>query len=109
MKLRTRDGRLTLRSAFKLVFVACLCTFGALTGLVFVLLLLIGLITGQMMVNGEMVQGRGVVLGAMAPFLIFAPIFIGLQAVMFSAFLTGGLFLYRLWRPLQVLPEAPEA
>ena len=109
MELRTRDNQLTLGSAFKLLAVAFLVAFGSLFALILLMLLIIGLATGQMLVNGEIIEGRGAVLAAMAPFLIFAPLLLAIQAVMFGGFLTAGLWLYRLRRPLRVVTEGTDS
>ena len=58
-----------------------------------------------MTVNGEIVSGRGPALLAMAPMLIFFPIVVFLQSIIFAAWLTGGVWLYRLKRPLVVISE----
>lgn len=106
MELKTRDNQLTLGSVFKLFVTGWLCAWTVFAGVIFLLLLVIGVATGSMLVNGEVVQGRGTVLLAMAPAFILLPIVIVIQAIMFAAFLTGGVWLYRLRRPLTVVSEA---
>lgn len=105
MQLRTVDGNLTLGSVYKLFVWSWVLSWGAFLGAILLLLTLIALVTGQMLVNGEMVQGRGSAVFAMLPMLVLFPIVIVLQGFMFAAFLTFGAWLYRLRRPLKVTPE----
>ncbi|MFT4954363.1 MAG: hypothetical protein ACI8U3_000734 [Brevundimonas sp.] len=105
MNLTIRDGQLTLGSVFKLVAISWLCFGVVVFGGLFLLLLLIGVASGSMVVNGDMVQGRGSVLVAMLPLLILLPIIFALQAVIFGAFATAGAALYRLRKPLSVTVE----
>jgi len=65
MKLRTKGGRLTLGSAYKLIVWGWVLSWGALFGLILLLLLAITLLTGEMTVNGELVSGRVEALTAM--------------------------------------------
>lgn len=105
MNLKVRDGQLTLGSVFKLVAISWLCFGMVVFGGVFLLLLVIGLASGSMVVNGDMVSGRSAVLTSMLPVLILFPIVLALQAALFGAFATGGAALYRLRRPLSVTIE----
>jgi hypothetical protein len=105
MQLRTIDGNLTLGSIYKLFVWSWLLSWSVFMGAIFLLLVLVALATGQMAVNGEMVQGRGPALMAMLPMLVLFPIIIVMQAFMFGGFLTFGAWLYRLRRPLKIVPE----
>ncbi|MCI4645659.1 MAG: hypothetical protein MRY64_12840, partial [Hyphomonadaceae bacterium] len=62
-------------------------------------------ISGEMMVNGEIVSGRWRALAAMLPIVLIFPVVIFLHAVMFSAFLTFGLWVYRLRKPIIVVEQ----
>ena len=105
MELKTKDGNLTLGSAYRLIVTAWIISWGAMMAFVLLLLFLAALLTGEMMVNGEVVQGRGTALAAMLPMLVLFPVVIAMQAFMFGGFLLGGLWLYRLKRPLRVVAE----
>ncbi len=105
MNLKIRDGQLTLGSVFKIVIVGWACFGGVFVGGIFLLLVIIAAVTGQMTVNGEVVYGRSAALGAMAPMILFLPLVIAVQGVIFGAFITMGAALYRLRRPLSVTAE----
>ncbi len=105
MNLRVAGGQLTLGSVFKLFAVGWICAWAALFVIVFGMLLLIVAISGTMVIDGEVVHGRGVALVQMLPLLVIFPIVIGLQSLIFGAFLTGGVWLYRLRRPLTLVTE----
>lgn len=105
MQLRTVNGNLTLGSVYKLFVWSWVLSWGAFMGAILLLLTLIALATGQMFVNGELVQGRGPAAFAMLPMFVLFPIVIVVQGFMFAAFLTFGAWLYRLRRPLKVAPE----
>ncbi len=105
MKLKTKGGRLTLGSAYKLIVWGWVLSWGALFSLVLLLLIAITLLTGEMNVNGEMVSGRLKVLSALVPMLMLFPVVVTLHAFMFGGFVTLGLWLYRLKRPIEVIPD----
>ena len=105
MKLKTKNDRLTLGSAYKLIVWGWVLSWGTFMGLILLVILLTTLITGEMTVNGEIVSGRGSALVAMAPILIVFPVIITLQAFVFGGFMTLGLWIYRLRRPIEVIPE----
>lgn len=105
MELKTKDGNLTLRSAYRLIVTAWLLSWGAFMGFILLLLFLITLLTGEMTVNGELVEGRGAALASILPMLVLFPVIIVMQAFMLGGLLTGGLWLYRLKRPLRVTSE----
>lgn len=105
MNLKIRDGQLTLGSVFKLVAISWACFGVIVIGGLFLLMLLIGLASGSMSVNGDMVQGRGAVLVAMIPMVILLPIVVAIQALIFGGFVTIGAALYRQRRPLSITVE----
>jgi hypothetical protein len=105
VQLKTKDGQLTLGSAYKLIVWGWILSWGAFAGFVLILLILVAALSGQMMVNGEMVTGRGQALLSMLPLVVMFPVIITLQAFMFGAFLTFGLWIYRLRRPINVASE----
>ena len=105
MQLKVKDGKLSLGSVYKLFVVAWSTAWITTLGFVLSILVIITLITGEMAVNGETVSGRGPALLAMAPMLILFPIVVFLKSFIFAAFLTGGVWLYRLKRPLVVISE----
>jgi len=101
MKLSVRDGKLRLRSAFKLMFFAF--AFG--TGVFFLFVtLLFGLIIalgGPIETDSGPVQGAEAVM-TMAPTLILMPISIVIYAAFIAAIGTLGLLIYRLFWPIRV-------
>ena len=109
MRLNTREGHLTLGSVYKLFLVGWLLSWGAFFALIFAILAIGAAVTGQMYVNGDVVAGRGRALLAMAPALILFPLVITIQAFMFAGFLTFGIWLYRLRRPLLLVSALPES
>ncbi len=105
MNLKIRDGQLTLGSVFKLTEISWLC-FGVLLAAVFMLFFVVTAVTGgEVMINGEVIQGRGAVFSALIPFLVLLPLIIAVQALILGAFVTAGAALYRLRRPLAVTAE----
>ena len=105
MNLKIRDGQITLGSIFRLVAISWLCFGLVVFGGLFALIFLAGAASGTMLVNGEMVEGRGAVVAAMGPMLILVPVIIGLQSAMFGGFVVAGAALYRLRKPLTVTME----
>lgn len=105
MQLRTSNGNLTLGSVYKLFVWSWLLAWGAMIGAALVVVVIVTLVNGQTVVNGEVIHGRAAALLALAPFMIMLPIVIALHAFMFSGLLTFGAWLYRLRRPLAVTPE----
>lgn len=57
MQLKTVDGMLTLGSVYKLFFWGWLLSWSVFVGAILLILVFVTLVTGQMMVNGEMVHG----------------------------------------------------
>lgn len=104
MKLRTVDGQLTLGSVYKLFVVGWIGFWTAFAALIFLILFVIALVTGEMTINGEVIHGRAAALGMMAPMAILFPVVIVLQAFLFAGFMTGGVWLYRLRGELTVAP-----
>jgi hypothetical protein len=105
MKMVVENGRLKLGSLYKAVVVGWIYGFGFFFGVVLFLLLLVSLLTGQMMVNGEMVYGRGRIFLEMLPILIVFPIAIVMNALMLGGLVIGGLALYRKRRPIELVDE----
>lgn len=101
MKLSVKDGKLRLRSAFKLMFFAF--TFG--TGVFFVFMtLLFGLVIA---LGGPIETDSGPVQGAeaaatLAPMLILMPITIAIYAGFLAAIGALGLLIYRLFWPIRI-------
>jgi hypothetical protein len=104
MQLKTEDGKLTLGSAYKMIVWGWLLSWSALVIPILLIITVGALLSGQMNVNGEMVYGVGPVFMSILPFFVMMPIIVVMQAFMFGAFLTFGLWLYRHWRPLSVDP-----
>lgn len=103
MQINVRNGTLSLGSVYKLIFAGWLISWGAFAGFVLCLLLLIAMLTGSMHVNGDEVQGRSAVLAALVPMFILFPLIIFFHALMFSGFLTLGVWLYRKIRPITLV------
>jgi hypothetical protein len=105
VQLRAVDGELTLGSAYKLFFVGWLFSWSVLVGVTLLFLVLLTVVTGQVAVNDEMVYGTGPALRAMLPILVLFPPIVVFQAFIFAGFLTFGIWLYRLRRPLLVIAD----
>lgn len=105
MKITVKDGQPSLRSLYKLVAMGWMVGFGTLFGIIFILIFLISLLTGEMTVNGELVQSRGQVMMRMIPMLIILPIIIVMHAFMLGALIIGGMALYRKRRPIELVDE----
>jgi len=105
MELKTSDGKLALDGVYKLVAWVWALGAGALFVPMFALLTVVGVVTGQMSVNGEMVYGRGPVLMAMLPGLIGLPLIITLQGFLLGGVITFGLWLYQRRRPLTLVAK----
>ena len=105
MNLKVRDGQLTVGSVFKLVAISWACFGMIVIGGLFLLFFLLGVASGEMMVNDQVVEGRGAVFGAMLPMFILIPIIVLLQAFLFGGFVAAGAALYKLRRPLSVTAE----
>jgi len=108
MKLETRNGNLTLGSAYKLTFAAWCVGIGGFFLFFFLLMVAIFFITalagGPVMVNGEVHTGAAAMqsLLAFVPMLILLPLIIVMQGAMFSGLMVLGLLVYRQFRPIQV-------
>jgi len=105
MQLHTVDGKLTLGSVYKIVVWGWLIGWSVFFIPIMLLIVVVGMLTGEMSVNGEMVYGRDVVLMHMLPLFVLAPIVIAVQAFMFGGLITLGVRIYRRWRPLTVSAE----
>ncbi|MCF6293825.1 MAG: hypothetical protein L3J04_10570, partial [Robiginitomaculum sp.] len=101
MKLRVRNGNLTLGSVFKLIFIGWVFFGGFFAGFIIFIIVLATAFTGNMMVNGEIVQGRVEALLAILPMLLLFPLIVAFHALFFAGFVSFGLWLYRLKRPLR--------
>ena len=105
MELQTKDGNLTLGSAYRLIVTAWIISWGVFVGFIMLFLILTAALTGTMMINGEMVSGRGTILMDMLPILALFPMIIVLHAFMFGGFLVFGLWVYRLKKPIKVVSD----
>ena len=103
--MKVRNGQLSLGSIYKLFVAAWATAWTSLFGCIFVILVVVTLLTGEIFVNDQVVQGRIPALLAMSPMLVLFPVVVLLQSFIFAAFLTGGVWLYRKIRPLQVIVE----
>ncbi|MBL4616251.1 MAG: hypothetical protein JKY46_01015 [Robiginitomaculum sp.] len=106
MELRVINGNLTLDSVFRLIVIGSIFSFGALVGVMMLIVVLVMLLTGDVTVNGEVIQGRVKALLEILPALLFFPVYIVVQAFSFAIFLSFGLWLYRLKHPLRVIIES---
>jgi hypothetical protein len=105
MKLRLNGRQLRLTAAYRLIFTAWVLGWGILFGTVLSLILLISLISGSMMVNGDMVEGRLEVLLALLPMLILFPLAIVFQGAIFTGLLVLGLLVYRQFKPIEIVVD----
>lgn len=105
MKITVKDGRPSLRSLYKLIAMGWIIGFGTLFGIMFLMIFAISLLTGEMTVNGELVESRGQVLMQILPMLILFPIIIVVHAFMFGALIIGGMAIYRKRRPIELVDE----
>lgn len=103
MKLYTKDGRLRSGSAFKLFAISWAIIWGVFFALILVIMLVVALAGGEVTFNDAPVSGPFGALVAVGPFLIMAPIIIGVHALMAGCLLTLGLMLYKVWRPVDVI------
>lgn len=106
MKVFVRNGTLSLGSVYKLFVAGWIVSWSAFFGLISFFMLLGILITGSSTVNGVVIEGRGEALSAVAPILVLFPVIICLQALMFSGFLTFGVWLFRKFRPITVVNDS---
>src|SRR5262245_13562036 len=99
MRVYTRDGQLDLKSAHALFFLVFVISFAALFLIVFAILLVASLITGETMVNGVVIHGRVEVLAATLPIfgwiVLLGPIVAAWNAYWFGWMFVWGLWLYR--------------
>ncbi|WP_394692111.1 hypothetical protein [Hyphobacterium sp.] len=101
MKLSVRDGKLRLRSAFKLIFFGWVFGIGGFFALIFLLMMLIALAGGPIDINGETVSGSAAFI-QMLPMMILLPVIIVFQGAIFSGLMVLGLLIYRLFWPIRV-------
>ncbi|WP_421791327.1 hypothetical protein [Hyphobacterium sp.] len=101
MKITTRDGRLRLRSAFKLMFVGW-AVFTAGFFLFFLLLMALLVALGAPLeTGGEPLTGAEAAISIL-PLLVMSPIFIVLNSFFSAGMAVLGLLVYRIFRPIQV-------
>jgi hypothetical protein len=105
MQLNTIDGKLTLRSVYKLFFWGTLLSTSVLMGAGLLILVVVMLTTGETRVNGETVLAGQFLMIIVPVVLIVMPIMSVAQAFLAGALFTFGVWLYRLRRPLIVIPE----
>ncbi|MFN4025657.1 MAG: hypothetical protein ACK4MQ_12575 [Hyphomonas sp.] len=103
MQINVRKGTLSLGSVYKLIFAGWIISWGVFMGTILCLILLIAMLTGSTTFNDEVVEGRGAVLVTLVPLFVLFPIVIFFHALMFSGFLTFGVWLYRKFRPITVV------
>jgi Mn2+/Fe2+ NRAMP family transporter len=101
MRLITANGRLRLRSTFKLVFVGWLISWSLLFVSVFLLMFLGALAGGPVTINGEMQQGRDAVIGLL-PALPILLVVLPIQGAVFSVSICFGLLVYRQFKRIEV-------
>ena len=105
MQLNTINGELTLRSVYKLFFWGNLLSTSVVIGTGFLILLVVMLATGETRVNGETMSAGRFLMTIVPALLIVVPIISVAQAFLTGAFFTFGVWLYRLRRPVTVIPE----
>lgn len=103
MKLKVVDSRLSLGSAYKLIVVGWVLSWGALFGTIFGFVVIAAITSGSMTINGEVVEGIGAIAVQILPFVIMLPLIIVFHAFVFGGLLVAGLALYRLYRPIEVV------
>ena len=103
MQLKTVNGQLKIGSAYWLCATGFGLGFGVFFMGIFLLILVGALVMGEGQINGEAVQGRGALLLTMLPALVFAPIAIAFNALIWGGMMTLGLKLYTLRRPITVV------
>ena len=103
MKLKVVDARLSLGSAYKLIVVGWVLSWGALVGTIFGFAVIVAMTRGSMTINGEVVEGAGAIASQILPFVIMLPLIVVFHAFVFGGLLVGGLALYRLYRPIEVV------
>jgi len=101
MKLTVKDGKLRLRSAFKLMFFGWLFIFAAFFLFTILILLLIALLGGPIDVNGDTFTGTTALI-QLAPMFIIFPIVAGIYSAMLAGFGTIGLLIYRIFWPIRI-------
>ena len=107
MQLKTVNGKLTLGSAYKLFVVSWFVGWTSIFVVIGGIGLLAALVSGEAMINGEVVEVSGSGLAQFLPMLALLPVIIIFHAFAFSGFLLLGLVIYRIWRPVQVTDYQP--
>ena len=106
MRLRTRNGQLSLGSIYKLVVVGWTFTWTLLFAFIFVLMILMSLSGVPLTVNGDPVSGVGAFLAGALPVMILFPVMIFIQALIFGGFFVLAMMIYRMFRPITVETES---
>ena len=106
MRLRTRNGQLSLGSIYKLVVVGWTFTWTLLFAFIFVLMILRSLSGAPLTVNGEAAYGVGAFLAGALPAMIFFPIVAFIQALIFGGFFVLAMMIYRMFSPITVETES---
>ncbi|MFY0638731.1 hypothetical protein [Maricaulis maris] len=102
MRLRTRNGQLSLGSIYKLFVVGWTFTWTLLFAFAFVLMILISLTGAPLTVNGAPVSGVGALLAGALPLVLFLPVMAFMQALIFGGFFVLAMMIYRSFRPITV-------
>lgn len=105
MHLKTRNGKISLGSFYKLFVVAWLLSWGALFAIVLAIFAVAAALGGGITINGEVIVGQAEALLAVASAIGLAPLIITLNAFFYGGLLTFGIVLYRIWRPILILEE----
>lgn len=106
MELKTRNGKLYLGSAYRLIVTGWMIGFGVVVGGMFLLIMLLTLLFGgTTTVNGEVVEGTGPLLAALGMGLIMVPVIIIAHAFMFGGIILLGLLIYRSRKPIRVVSD----
>ena len=102
MQITTKDGKLRLRSAFKLMFVGWAIGTGGFFLLIVLMMILIAALGGPIDIEGETFTGMAAMI-QMLPILIVGPFIVLFYAVILSGFGVTGLVIYRMFRPIRVM------
>ncbi|OLF77765.1 hypothetical protein AWH62_03575 [Maricaulis sp. W15] len=102
MRLRTRNGQLTLGSIYKLVVTGWTLAWCMLFAVFFVLMILMALTGAPVTVNNSSVTGLGPVLVASLPMMVLMPVIVIIQALIFGGLFVLAMMIYRMFRPITV-------
>jgi len=101
MKLTVKDGKLRLRSAFKLMFFGWLFIFAAFFALAFLILILVAVVGAPIVAGGGAFSGSAALI-QLVPMLIIYPISAVFYAVFLAGFAVLGLLIYRIFWPIRI-------